>query len=253
VTPTLLALLLQAAPPAAAPAAAAPRYPFTPGETLTYAAKIGMLRLGNADLQVAAVLDSVRGTQTFRFRFRISLTSVLLRGTEVLESWVGTSDFASRRFRQSSSQDGKSRLRVFDIYPERGIYREEARNETFPTPAQPLDDTAFFYFIRLVPLEVGRSYSFDRYYRRDKNPFIIKVLKREKLELPDGRKVECLVLHLLLETQGLFSKHSDTRLWLTDDPRRLPVQIRARMPFGTVTLRLTGGSISKGSASAKGR
>ena len=36
----------------------------------------------------------------------------------------------------------------------------------------------------------------------------------------------------------MFSKRSDTRIWLTDDARRLPVQIRSKFPFGTITLRL---------------
>ena len=36
----------------------------------------------------------------------------------------------------------------------------------------------------------------------------------------------------------MFSKRSETRLWLTDDARRLPVQIRTKFNFGTITLRL---------------
>jgi hypothetical protein len=58
------------------------------------------------------------------------------------------------------------------------------------------------------------------------------------MELPDGRKVRCLVLHPVIDTRGLFSKRSDTRIWLTDDERRIPVQIRTKFPFGTITLRL---------------
>jgi hypothetical protein len=50
--------------------------------------------------------------------------------------------------------------------------------------------------------------------------------------------VPCLVLHPVIDTKGMFSKRSDTRLWLTDDGRRIPVQIRSRFPFGTITLRL---------------
>ena len=62
--------------------------------------------------------------------------------------------------------------------------------------------------------------------------------KREKLELPDGSTVDCLVLHPVIDTKGMFSKRSETRIWLTDDARRLPVQIRSKFPFGTITLRL---------------
>ncbi len=58
------------------------------------------------------------------------------------------------------------------------------------------------------------------------------------MDLPDGREVPCLVLHPVINTNGLFSKRSDTRIWLTDDDRRLPVQIRSKFPFGTITLRL---------------
>ena len=58
------------------------------------------------------------------------------------------------------------------------------------------------------------------------------------MELPDGSEVHCLVLHPVIETKGMFSKRSDTRIWLTDDARRLPVQIRSKFPFGTITLRL---------------
>ena len=58
------------------------------------------------------------------------------------------------------------------------------------------------------------------------------------MDLPDGREVDCLVLHPMIDTKGMFSKRSDTQIWLTDDARRLPVQIRSKFPFGTITLRL---------------
>ena len=46
------------------------------------------------------------------------------------------------------------------------------------------------------------------------------------------------MLHPVIDTKGMFSKRSETRIWLTDDARRLPVQIRSKFPFGTITLRL---------------
>ncbi len=92
--------------------------------------------------------------------------------------------------------------------------------------------------MRVTELEVGKKYTYNRYFRKDKNPVTIEVTKREKMELPDGREVNCLVLHPVIDTKGLFSKRSDTRIWLTDDARRLPVQIRSKFPFGTITLRM---------------
>jgi hypothetical protein len=235
----LVLALLQApsgsAPEPSPPAIAA--YPFAVGEKLSYSAKLGMLTLGSGSLEVASV-DTVRGVESFRFRFRLVGKTMFYSLDDVLESWAGTSDLNSRRFVQDFVENDKTIKRHYEIYPDSGFFREQGREKTQATPAEPLDDAAFFYFVRMTPLEVGKKYSYNRYFRKDKNPVTIAVLKREKMELPDGSKVQCLVLHPTIDTKGLFSKRSETRIWLTDDARRLPVQIRSKFPFGTITLRL---------------
>ncbi|HEY8256095.1 MAG TPA: DUF3108 domain-containing protein [Gemmatimonadales bacterium] len=212
-------------------------YPFVVGEKLTYTAKLGMLTLGSGTLEVAA-LDTVRSEETFRFKFRLVGKTVFYSLDDVLESWVGTRDFVSRRFVQDFVENNKPKHRTFEIHPDSGFFREAGKDTTEPTPATALDDAAFFYFVRITPLEVGKKYVYPRYFRKDKNPVTIEVTKKEKLELPDGNDVDCLVLHPIIDTKGMFSKRSDTRIWLTDDQRRLPVQIRTKFPFGTITLRL---------------
>lgn len=214
-----------------------PSYPFAVGETLTYSAKLGLLTLGSGTLEVAG-LDSLRGEETFRFRFRLQGKTVFFSLDDVLESWVGTRDFNSRRFLQHFVENDKTRRKLYDIYPDSGFFRETGRPQVEPSPPDPLDDAAFFYFVRITPLEVGKKYSFDRYFKKKMNPVNIEVVKKEKMQLPDGKEIECLVLHPVIETKGMFSKRSDTRIWLTDDARRLPVQIRSKFNFGTITLRL---------------
>jgi hypothetical protein len=230
--------LLQAAASTSPPAPTKPTsHPFAVGEKLSYSAKLGMLNLGSGSLEVAS-LDTVRGVESYRLRFRLRGNNAFYSLDDVLESWVGTSDLVSRRFLQDFVENNKATKRLYEIYPDSGFFRQHGRDTTFATPAEPLDDAGFFYFVRVTPLEVGKTYHYDRYFRKDKNPVTIKVLKREKLELPDGRKVACLVLHPVIDTKGLFSKRSDTRIWLTADERRIPVQVRTKFPFGTVTLRL---------------
>ena len=229
----LLLLAAQAVLPATPPAS----YPFTVGEKLSYTAKLGMLTLGSGTLEVASV-DTVRGVESFRLRFRLQGKTMFYSLDDVLESWIGTTDLNSRRFVQDFVENDKVTKRQYEIFPDSGFYREHGRDASNETPADPLDDAAFFYFVRVTPLEVGKKYTYNRYFKKDKNPVSIEVLKREKMELPDGSKVQCLVLHPTIDTKGLFSKRSETRIWLTDDARRLPVQIRTKFPFGTITLRL---------------
>jgi hypothetical protein len=232
--------LLQASTPGVPPEPTTPplaSYPFAVGEKLSYSAKLGLLTLGSGTLEVAAI-DTVRGVESFRLRFRLQGKTMFYSLDDVLESWVGTGDMNSRRFVQDFVENDKTSKRQYEIFPDSGFYREHGRDRTLPTPAEPLDDAAFFYFVRMTPLEVGKKYTYDRYFRKDKNPVTIQVLKREKMELPDGSRIQCLVLHPTIDTKGLFSKRSETQIWLTDDVRRLPVQIRTKFPFGTITLRL---------------
>jgi len=237
VTSLRLAIALMQAPAPAAAAPPPPDYPFAVGEKLSYSAKLGMLTLGSATLEVASI-DTVRGVESFRLRFRLKGKNAFYSLDDVLESWVGTSDLISRRFVQDFVENEKPTHRLYEIYPDSGFFRQQGRDTRLATPPDPLDDAGFFYFVRVTPLEVGRRYSYDRYFRKEKNPVTIQVVKREKLELPDGAKVQCLVLHPIIDTKGLFSKRSETRIWLTDDARRLPVQVRTKFPFGTITLRL---------------
>lgn len=233
----VVGLLQAAASPEPTPLVRADTLPFGVGEKLSYSAKLGMLNLGSGSLEVASI-DTVRGVESYRLRFRLRGRNAFYELDDVLESWVGTSDLVSRRFLQDFEENNKTTRRQYEIYPDSGFFRQHGRDTTFATPAQPLDDAGFFYFVRVTPLEVGKTYKYDRYFRKDKNPVTIAVLKREKLQLPDGTRVNCLVLHPVIETKGLFSKRSETRIWLTDDERRIPVQVRTKFPFGTVTLRL---------------
>ena len=231
--------------PTAAPAPAtvivtAPRtdYPFKVGERFQYSAKLGILRLGTAWMTVVGI-DTLRGHESFVFEFGLDAKAPFYSSTNILKSWTGTGDLISRRFTQDLVENGKERKRYYDIFPDSLIYTQEQRPGTIkPTVAAPLDDAAFFYFLRTLTLEVGKTYRYERYFRAEVNPVVIKAVKREKMEMPDDSEINCIVLNPVVGDDGLFAPRSQAMLWITDDPRHIPVQIRAKLPFGTVTLRL---------------
>ncbi len=210
--------------------------PFGVGETLVFKGKYNIFRPCCATLSVEAI-DTVRGVPSYRFSFnsKISILGIFKSESE-LTSWTGVDDFISRRFLKVIS-DIRPPRQDFSIFPDSGYYRRNNDATTLPTSAIPVDDVAFFYYIRRVPLAMGRTYEYHNYWRSAQNPVRVTVLKREMMKLPDGREVSCLVLHPIVdEKNGMFSKTSNARLWITDDARRIPVQIRSTYSFGEVTL-----------------
>ena len=212
-------------------------YPFSVGERFQYSAKIGMLKLGEASMQVVGI-DTVRGAESFNFRFRLTGGNFIFKIDHTLDSWTTVADFKSLRFRNDNKENDKVRLSEYDIYPDSGFFRQRGKPATEPTPSQPLDDAAILYFVRSTPLEVGRQYRYEKYFKNDKNPLLVRVLKTEMMKLPDGSTVDCLVLNPVIDDRGMFADRAEARLWLTNDSRRIPVQIRSTYSFGTVTLRL---------------
>lgn len=214
---------------------AAPATPFAVGERLEYQGRFGFLRVGTAILSVDAV-ESWRGAPHWKFSFTSNVSVPMYKNTTELASLTGVSDFVSRRFTKDIEENGKRRVEEFRIFPDSGYFRRNADGPK-PTPGEPLDDVAFFYWIRTIPLVVGQTYRFDNYFRNERNPVTVRVVKREMMEMPDGGKVQTLVLHPIVdEPNGMFSRKSEARLWLTDDARRIPVQIQSRYSFGEIKL-----------------
>ena len=186
----LLPTVLLAMQTAAAPA---PPVPFGVGERIEYSGKLGFIPGGSAVLSVTGI-EAMRGHRSWVFSFVTEVNLAVYRNRSDFRSWTGVDDFVSRQFVKDITENGRNRLETFRIYPDTGIYRRNQNTETKATPDLPLDDVAFFYWVRTIPLELGHSYRFDRYFRDEHNPVIVRVEKRETKEMPDGSRVPVLLL-----------------------------------------------------------
>jgi len=225
------------AAPAAATSPAPVAVPFPLGERLVYGARFGVFSVGEAVMEVAGV-DTVRGTPSVHFRFHIEGGALWYHLDQTLESWVGRSDFRSRRFWNQTEEKGKTWGRKFEIFPDSGFYREADHDTTAATVPDPLDDAAFLYWIRTAPLEIGKRYEYRRYFRPERNPVIVEVLKRERISVA-GRKWDAIVLSPKIPNGGgIFAERAEARMWLSDDSSRVMLALQSKFSFGVVTLKL---------------
>lgn len=210
--------------------------PFELGERFTYDLRFGKLKVGQGIMETLGI-ESVRGHEAWHTRFRVRGGVPFYRVDDVLESWFARDGLYSLRFVQDLEEGGKVRERRYEMFPERKTYREGDGPEE-PGVEAPLDDGAFLYFVRTLPLEVGQTYSFDRYFRPDRNPVVIKVLGREVVRVPAGT-FHTIVLQPVIKSRGIFSEKGEARIWLTDDSRRMMVQMKTRTRIGSLNLYLT--------------
>ena len=221
--------------PAAGAADVPANHAFRAGERFEYQVKLGMFRVGHASMEVRDI-DTVRGDSVYHVLFIIQGRAIVYALSDTLQSWFGVRDLVSRRFQQDQLEGGHERHRRYEVFPDRGIW---IRNETdtAATVAQPLDDASFFYFARTIPLEIGESYDFHRYFLADRNPVTIRVLGRDSVSVPAGR-FAAIAVRPIFKARGLFGQSGQATIWFSDDEARIPVRIRSRMSIGTLDLSL---------------
>jgi hypothetical protein len=202
--------------------------PFAVGEQLDYTVAVGGAKVGTGKMELLGVED-VRGEDTYHARFTVEGGFLMFKVNDVLESWFDTETLSSRRFIQNIHEVSYKKNRYFDIYPERGVLHQKGYDE-MPTVEKPLDDASFLYFVRTVPLEVGKTYTFNRYFRPDRNPVVVKVLRKETIEVPAG-KFNSIVIQPIIKSQGIFADGGEAQMWLSDDDRRMMVQFKAKVPY----------------------
>jgi len=234
--PLTVALVAAAAavrPPETELVPVSPR-PFKVGEELTFSAKVNFLNAGTATLKLASV-ESMRGHATFHSVLDLSGRVLFMRIADHTESWFDTTTFSSVKLSQFARQGGRTQSGEYEFFPERGVY---VRNgEERPSAAAPLDELSLLYYIRALPLQVGKTYTINRYYHLDRNPITVTVLRREHVEVAAGA-YDALVVHPVVKSKGLFSEGGNAEVWLSDDASRLVLKLNTGMPVGTLHLEL---------------
>ncbi|HEY8851736.1 MAG TPA: DUF3108 domain-containing protein [Gemmatimonadaceae bacterium] len=208
---------------------------FAPGERLSYDVSFGHLHVGHGTMLLGGP-DTIRGHAAWRATFTIAGGTFFFHVRDSTVSWFDTATLSSLRFVQHINEGRYHADRDYTIYPERAAYARLNKPEV-PSVHQPLDDASFLYFLRSVPLEVGRTYTFNRYFQPEGNPIVIRVLRREQVTVPAGT-FNAIVVQPQFKTSGIFSQKGHAEVWLADDSTHMMLQLKSGLTFGSLNLYL---------------
>lgn len=221
---------------------------FPTGETAVYDVTFGPIKVGRGQLRVEA-LDTIAATPAYRVAFEIAGGPFFYKIDDRTVSWVAPEPFRSVRFEQILREGDYRRHRRYALDHEAltytreewddslGVYAPHPEERDVPMPAGALDEISFLYLLRSLPLEVGRTYRFDRYFEQDANPVILQVLRREPIRVAAGR-FDAIVVRPIIRAGGMFGEDGQAEVYLTDDDRRLIVLLRTRMKVGELSMYL---------------
>lgn len=217
----------------------AARAPFGPGEHLVYKVKVGIFGVGEGYMAVTGVEDHEENP-SYKVEMAIHGSLGPAKLNDVYQSWLDVTTLQTWRYVRDVDQVGYQSYRHWQFFPERMRWERQDNDEAGDLgSALPLDEIAFIYFIRTLPLEVGKSYTYNRYFKDDGNPVTVRVLRRDQREV-EGVHYNTIVIAPEIQTDGLFAEGGGAEIHLTDDERRIPVYVKSDLPNfpGSLTLHL---------------
>ncbi len=218
------------------------------GEKLTFSVRYGMIRAGEATMEIAGI-DTIRGRPCYHVVSKAKSNNVfdaIYKVRDRVESWMDADLLFSRQFRKNLREGSYRTDQEIEMDQETGLARYQD-GRVFELTAGAHDVLSAFYFVRTQHLEPGQEFNLDSHADRKNVPLLIRVHGRQRVETPAG-KFDCIVVEPMLRSPGLFKHEGSLTIWLTDDARRMPVIMKSKIPVGSISVILTDYRATYGSA-----
>jgi hypothetical protein len=123
------------------------------------------------------------------------------------------------------------------VLDEKNVVRNQAKHVESPIPGCMTDLLTGVFYAASQPMVVGQSFVLPIVDAMHNVPVTMKVEGREEIKTPLGSFHTVRVQPTA--AAGVVKNRGNIWIWYTDDDRHLPVQMRARLFWGTITFRLT--------------
>jgi len=219
-----------------------------PAESLDYGIEWRFVYAGNASLTLTRGPDHAESVAVHLVS--AGLVSKLFRLDDTYTAQL-TGDTYCAHSSELDAQEGKRHHRTsvhFDY--DRGkaawVERDQLKNTVFKSgeadlPAACVSDLiGGLYLLRGMRLEPGQSVQIPASNGRKAANVRIDVQDREDVATAKLGRFKTIRCDANIFNGVLYARNAHMSVWLTDDARHLPVQMRVRMPFviGTITLQL---------------
>jgi hypothetical protein len=118
----------------------------------------------------------------------------------------------------------------------RNLVKGTTKQQTASIPACVADTLSAIFYVGSRPLIVGQSVKFPLADSMRTVTVTMKVEGKEEIKTPSGTFQTVRVQPTADE--GIVKNRGNIWIWYTDDARHMPVQIRARLFWGTITFHL---------------
>jgi hypothetical protein len=208
-------------------------------EQLDYTLSWMGIEVGKASLQLSHNND---GVKIVSIALSNNWISKFYKVENFIQSTLNSEGYPVR-YKLKLHQGKRTRDReVFFDYKSKiikSIDKEKNKVRTYKMAKKYYDPLSGLYELRQRDITVGTTELISIFDKKRFYEAHVKILRRERIETSYGQ-FDTIVVHPLLESEGIFTAKADILIWLTDNEKKIPVKIRAKVKVGTVVAYLKG-------------
>ncbi|MDH7516697.1 MAG: DUF3108 domain-containing protein [Bacteroidota bacterium] len=215
---------------------------FDVGEELFFDVNYGFITAGTARMAVPR-LATIGGRSCYHIEFSVNskpFFDAFYRVRDRYESFIDVEGLYSWKFVQQIREGGYKRdfSAVFDHARLKAVTTEGE----YPIEPFIQDIVSAFYYMRTYNVEgfrPGQKIFLKNFYKDSVYVLTVKYLGKQTIKVEAGT-FRCILFEPIMKEGGLFKSSGRIIVWLTDDEKRIPVQVDAEIPIGSITAELTG-------------
>lgn len=146
------------------------------------------------------------------------------------------------RLKISEGKHKRDREITFDHAQRKAHYVDHLGKDTadIEISSDTYDTYSSFFYVRTLPLEVGKSVFVTILDNKQLWKVEVQVLKKERISTDLG-EFNTILIKPLIKSEGIFQRKGEVYIWLTDDEKRVPIRMRTKVTIGSITATLVGG------------
>ena len=212
-------------------------WPFQIGERLTYNVSFTGITAGQASLEV--VNDTVvNNYHQLHIRFNARTTfpvSSIYTINDQVDTWLDSKYLYTKKLTKNIREGNYKNDSYTIIDYDQSI--AITNGDTVIIDQFLRDSYSLFYFLRTIPLIIGETIDFTAFDGKIITPFQVITKTKETINTMAGT-FPCLVVKPFREGTTLLKNKGDMMIWFSDDKIRLPIQIRIKLKYGSMLLKL---------------
>jgi len=222
--------------------------PFLPGETFEFTIRYGFVHAGKASLSIVDV-DTVANRPCYWIQTKArtrKFFDIFYKVRDEVNSYWDIEYLRSlkheKRLKEGSYR--QHRITLFDFERNIATYKKKLQTKNpkikeMEIPPNIQDILSAFYYVRMLPLEVGKTAYVDVNADGDNYALKIKVHRKETVKGVLGN-TECIVIEPIMRGEAIFKQKGRLLIWLTNDERHIPVKMSSKVLVGAFVADLTG-------------